>query len=700
MQQIIKMAIVCLFFNQSLLPMGSKPYVEPYKIYYDANNLKAIDSQGQQRHAAMEIYIDELDEISPESNNTALTKLISLSLPKQSFPILASAHLIKNLLIRSRTYDSSDFHSQNEDSQYLKKVMKEVNLTHFYWDIYDIPQTQFVLLIPKAFSKLYGGAYGKVPGLKEINSISASPKAIATNPRNKSSLLPGEFENDKQKEEYDYKELIDWLEKNKKVIPFSAKHLSEIFINKTDTTSPIWDFFIIGHGGFGGPDPLIANLKPAIFNSMLSFFDNEIKTGIIYVVSCFAGGQNRTLLETTKEGVQTNHNFIFILGAIGDKPVITLNELLNDEVHTFFNNAGFIQDKGTGLNNLLRYLSGFKTTISSPHGASGLPQIWLPGGYGFQTFNVFNHFLTIGNVYLKKYQENKEFIDIENILAVLLYPTFIDVPLKVHPFKMPGFIKKPFKNLALVYEPNFFENIDSKKQTKIIKQLQLENLLPFYWNLEQVKAEDTKNPNYYLYPQFISMRRPFGGATFSKIIVNNKAAAVSQDAFEHTRGILQFIRDAFFDLDIENNQNYYIDELKGKNDISLTLAASRLASNTEEKHPLEEVLKNVAHLDITLKNVLLQWPDTIIGFQFENTAWILTRALFPSDPTKMRWNFDRYNVTEYEKLYKSERNRLLGTPENIPQKNISEILKEKQRQILLKQAVDLKKKQEAIQKTQ
>ena len=548
-----KIIVICLILNQSIGAMGTKPYLEPYKVYYDVQNLKTIDTQGQQRHAAMEIYIDEQDEINPESTSTALTEIISLSLPKKSFPILASAHLIKNILIRSRTYDAAHFHSKDAASKDIKESFDKAQFVASEWDIYDVPQTQFILLIPKAFTKLYED---NNLGIKKLPSLA--------------NLLPAIPD---KKTESSYQGLIDWLEKNKSIIPFSSKNLNEIFINKKDETTPIWDFFIMGHGGFGVPEPAIANLKPAVFNSLLSFFDNEIKTGIIYVVSCFAGGQNRTLLETTKEGVQINHNFIFILGAIGDKPVNTVTEKLDKEIHTFFNNAGFIQDKGTGLNNLLRYLSGFKITSSSSHGASGLPQIWLPGGYGFQTFNVLNHFLTIGNVYLKKQKEDKKDIWIENTLAILLYPAFIDVALHIYPAYLGAFVPKSFKDLTFIYEPQFFENINPQKQKEIIEQLKLENVLPRHFEglPEQAKAADFSNPNQYLYPQFISMKKGKSGAAFSKITVKRESGA--KDNIPRTQGVLQFIRDAFFDPNQEGHVNYYIDELIGVNDISLTLAA-------------------------------------------------------------------------------------------------------------------------------
>ena len=161
-------------------------------------------------------------------------------------------------------------------------------------------------------------------------------------------------------------------------------------------------------------------------------------------------------------------------------------------------------------------------------------------------------------------------------------------------------------------------------------------------------------------------------------------------------GVLQFIRDGFFDLSKENEQRYFIDTLTGDNDISLTLAASRLVSNTKDKHPLEELLKDRINKEITLKNIILQAPDLFIAFQIDDTAWWLTNKDLPKDPTKeMRWNFKKMDVKAHEKFYTLSKSSVTTPTGESSQKSISEILKQKQAAIMLKKAVELKKKEAA-----
>ena len=647
-----------------------------YKPYYIKGNLTSLDKKGQRRHAAMKILIDEQNKERVDSNNAPFTSELVLSLQDESFPLIISAHLLKNLLIRTRTYDPSNFHSQNKRSTELKEHMDKVKLVSSQWELYDVPQSQFILLIPKDFSYLF---QGKNLGLKQLSSLD--------------KLIPENDQNQKLTD-YPYKELIDWLEQNKKIIPFSPKDLDQIFISNSDAT-PIWDFYIGGHGEF--EPSIIANLSPAALNSMLSFFDNKIKTGIIYVSSCYAGGKNRTLLETTKDGVQTNHNFIIIIGSIADSIVISQVQVSNDSLSVFFNNAGFIQDKGDSVNNLLNQLTSFVPTPQAPHGATGIPQVWFPGGYGFQTPNIGKQVLSLGNVFVTTHKENNQPIAIENKIVTLVYPSVIDVPLRIQPFSMGFIVKKEWHDFPLVYEPNFFVNIDLQTQKKILDQLKTEGALPpyLYQLPELAHVQNASNPNYYLYPQFISMMTPYARHSFSNISISTKIG--NQQV---AQGVLQFIREGFFDATKANKQNYFIDTLTGDNDISLTLAASRLLSNTQDKHALEQLLQDRANKEITLKNVMLQAPDWLIAFQVDGipVAWLFTRNDFSKDPTKeMRWNFWPMDPKEYEELYKANKQKLIAAPAGEPsQKSITEILKQKHAEIMLKKAVELKKKQEAL----
>ncbi len=686
-------------------PKPPKPYIEPFKTYYEKGALAAIPNGKQ--HAAMKILIDLLHAEPVDGKNIAITNGLALDLSNNEFPILVSSYLLKNLIVRTRNYGPENPHSNNERSIALKNIFGPVFLLTDNWDLYDVPQSQFILLVPKKFSALYQGKNLGIKPLPSLNHLLPSFDTL-TNKRVSST-------------DYPYKELIDWLEQNKKVMPLPpsksfpsleafnslmqnniniAQDLEKIFINKTDDTTPIWDFFINGHGTVN--PPLISGIIPSIFNAMLSFFDNKIKTGIIYVLTCSAGGENRTLLETTKEGVQTNHNFIFILGSISNSIAIAGDRTLHALVNRFFNNAGFIQDKGTSFTNLLRSLVELTPDELSPHGATTFPQVWFPGGNGFQTPNVIDGSLSLGNVYLKLKKENKQSIEVDDELIVLTYPKIVDVPIIIYPKNFGMIIPKSYGNYSFVYESGFFTNVDTSKQIAVIEQLKTEKILPQYLSQlpELAKVKNPANPNYYLYPKFISMTGQNPVHVFSQITIYTSFTGQGQKG----QGILQCIRDSFIQVNQTEikissiSEKYFIESLTGANDISLTLAAARLLVGHKDKHPLEILLKD--RKGIELKNIIIQSPDMYVAFQIDNTAWAISQAAFPTDSKELRWNFKQIPIAEHLDLYKSSKEKLLGgLPVTIAQKSISDVLAQKQKQILLEKALELKKQQAAAQPT-
>lgn len=669
-----------------------KHRLPPITHYYSAAQFNSITNGAQ--HAPLLILFDQENNEPAESNNIALTSSLaySLSNPHHFAPILVSGYLLKNLLIRTQTYEPSHFHATNQMSITLKTIMDRSLFVSLFWSIYDVPGSHFVLVVPKLINDLFGMT-GKNLGLKKLPSLNhLIPQIVVSGPQKNNPYQP----------------LISWLNKNKptKNIPEKISSdalqkslsyditadLEKIFVNKLDDSTPIWDIFMDGHGDI--KPAIIANLLPQDFNKMLTFFDRKIKTGIVYVYSCFAGGENRKLLETTQDGVQTNHNYIIILGSISNSIVLSLAEHLYQNIVNFFSLAGAIEDKGTSIDNLILQITQFSTTAGSYHGATGFPQIWFPGGYGFQTSQIVDQALTLGNVSLRTHKENNQPIDATHVLIVLVYPQVIDVSINIAPYNMQSIINKEWKNLAFIFENSFFSNISMQMQQTIIDILKAEKLLPDY--LSQLPASalanNSSNPNYYLYPQFISMAPHAAQYWFSNITISSM-----QNNRQVAGGVLQFIRDAFFDPSKESEHTYFIETLTGMNDISLTLAASRLLANIKTKHPLEQVLKQHANKTITLKNVIADPYNPEISFQFDNTAWILEESNYTDDPTKqMRWNFKSVNSKDYETRFKARVEKLKHNGVTTSQKNISTILREKQRQILLKKAVELKKKQEEV----
>lgn len=675
----------------SLAPKTKQPYLEALKQYYSQANLSTI-TNGKQ-HAPLLILFDPVNNEPENSDIPSLTATLTFSLINSSYPILVSGYLLKNLLIRARTYDSSNFHSKNKASIFLKKIFEQAEFTASVWSVFDVPESPFVLLMPKVITDLFARTNKKL-GIKSLPSLD--------------NFLPDKIQGALTNQ---YQELISWLEKNKPVKPtltlsdseefrklFSydiTPHLERIFDNKQDDSTAIWDIFFEGHG-FIKP-PIIGGLTPEYFNKILSFFDQKIKTGILFVRSCSAGGQNRTLLETSQDGIQTRHNFTLILGSISDSISVPTLYGRKKMITDFFNLAGFIQDRGTSINNLIRSIVDFNIGPFSYHGATGFPQIWFPGGYGFQTPQIVDKALTIGNVFLRIHKENRQPIIIDNILVVLLYPQIIDVELMVSPFNLEANLEKKWNNFAFLFENSFFANTSESTIQSVINELKEEQLLPNYLlKLPAIAQEkSSENPNYYIYPQIISMA-PRADA---KYIFSHIKISTELQGKQIAGGVLQFIRDAFFDPSRETDHDYYIDTLTGTNDISLTLAASRILAKHKDKHPLEEILKDRINKEITLKNVVIGPYHNHISFQIDGTTWLFGNIELTKDPSKeMRWNFKRRIDSEnYEKAYNSNKEKIIsGT--SISQKSISEVLYKSNAKILLKKAVELKQKQEEFEK--
>ena len=669
---------------------AKQPTLEPIVHYYTPEVFNSLASGKQ--HMPMIIILDPLNDEKENSENVPLSSLIARSILARATPLLITGSVLRNLLVRTRTYPPNHPHSTNDKTLQLKEVMDHASLDSSAWSAYDVPDSQFILLIPKSFTQLITPS-GKNMGIKKLPSLDhLLPKDATSVPLANQT----------------YQDLITWLDAHKnaserthtnvqeyeKILSHDiSKDLEKIFVNKSDDSAPIWDIFIDGHGTV--TPAIIAGLNPAAFNKMLTFFDQKIKTGIVYVLSCSAGGQNRTLLETTQDGVHTNHTFTLILGSISNSVAISEPNSLFLTIIIFLNNAGFIQDKGTSINNLMRYITRFEATSQSYHGATRFPQIWFPGGYGFQTPQMIEGALSLGNVFLKTHKENGQPINVKNTVVILLYPTVIDVPLTIAPFNMGANMRREWKHYAFVSENSFFESASATIERFIINALKSENILPDYLLQlpELAQADNPANPNYYLYPQFISMAPGKAHYLFSKITVSSNLQGK-----QVAGGILQFIRDAFFDPVKKSDHTYLIDSLTGTNDISITLAASRLLAKGQDEHPLEKLLKDRANKEITLKNVLVDPSYNYIGFQIDNTIWVLNQDMLSNDPTvSMRWNFGQMDNKTYEDYYKSLRAQILqGTPIS-SQKNISEVLKEKQQQAVLKKAVEAKRK-EAAQK--
>lgn len=637
------------------------------QVYYDANHLKSLDQKKIQRHAPMLIIIDQLQDETETTNTIAMTGELAYGIKAKFYPILTTASVLSNLI--DRMNKKSNLSDQDKAIQNFTPV-----ITAKDWHIYDVPESQFVLLVPTYFKNLYGSN----SGIKPLPNIT--------------KLLDGSSN----------LSLKTWLDTNKKIIPFSKADLGKIFSASKDTPSNlIWDFIVTGHGTDN--PPIIANLAPTVINDMLYFFDTHIKTGMVLIISCLSGGSNRTLLETTQSGIQINHNFILILNSVANEVSTGIFPKDFAYVTFFFNNAAQIQDKGSSFDTFWEDLAKSKISSeeTSVHGFQNIPQVWFPGGIGFQSANIQDLVFPIGNVLLKIHKENNEPILILGDALVLVYPTVIDVPLIVYPIQLKHQLnRKNWGTIPHVFELSFSKN-DQQLYSKIISGLIVPRLQALSPSINEAASRLFDS----LYPQFISLNTTRSSHLFSEINVENLSL---DETFKLTgvgMGVIQFIRDAFLDVNEHSESRiYFIDKLTGFNDVSLLLEASRLVRNDPNKHFLEDYLQNFVGQNITIENVMILTNNNNVRFSIyfaiADTYWQYTSTQAQEDAKTLNWwNFRMMgNVrSSYDNQYLGFKNKFVQKPDSINQKSISAVLEEKQRQILLKKAAELKQGKKPVQ---
>lgn len=648
----------------------------PQDHYYDEETIEKLVSQGKQLHAPGFIIFDPEDE----DETLAMASSLKSALYKTEVVIIASTSVLYRAL--------EAYESKNTTFEYF-------SLADYKFDLYQSPQSHFVIFVPKELSELYQ---------RNNHSLGLNIKNL----KNLSPLTIEERELGNKK----YEKLTNHLKNYpviKKPSDYSAfiNDFSTIFYTKLETTTAvIWDFIITGHGRTS-PPPHIAGMPVKEFNQFLTFFDKNLLVGTIIVDTCMAGGTNLNLLEFDEWGVKKNHPYILIITATTDSPV---HGDYTGRYNYALNVAAWISDKGISLNRLLYVIPNISmdrshkplTPIAIPNNtlslfireSSAIPQVWLPNGLGFQTYNIDQYVLVINNVMARAAYENKKPIIVENKRVVLLYPPHIKAPLTVttwkqkmaNPQEMNLSLAKDriWSDIPMTTEFTFWKNIALDKHQEITKILRTE--YPF------IKVESPELS--YIFPQFISMMRGDTTQLIDGVLL----------AIDPAQGVMRFIRDAFLDTAERSSlKTFLIENLQGYNDISPLIHLSRTAKGIKEIHPLEKILAIKKDQAILLKDVLIstqfdQGKDIItVAFTVDNTAWQFTyddlKQLWPQTHL---WNFTPKDTNLHNNAIADIKQKLTGSveiPSLSPQKSISETLQQKQQQILLKKAVEIKRKE-------
>ena len=629
--------------------------------YYTPENLQKLKSQGVPYHLPGILLLDQDNVECPTCGEMgmALTLKFAASLLEQKQIIICSVSLVHNLFYRLK-YPSGSFANELDANKF--------DLSQ--WQIYDVFNSQFLLFIPNKYKTFFN-------------------EELWVNNNSKLANITDKFINVNSVD-------LNWLLIKKQYSPkFSADNFKNIFISKRSTENkviPIWDFIIIGHGSYDLK--MVGGLHHDDINKLLSFFDNEINTGVIALESCYSGGKNLELLQVSQSGIQLSHNYILIVCSSTDEVTYVFTQLVDFiKYHNqFFTNAAQMADKGESLNKIISDLQYLTFATGSPHGeTSRIPQVWLPNGLGFQTFNINNDILSLGKLLIKAHEDEKKPIFISKKRAVLLYVNSIATPVIVEPTYITssreyktseqgfiGFAKEAkWKNLAMPTDYHFWKDLNPDQRAQIAKQLKTdipnELMVDIHWNTVR---------DLYIFPQFLLMRG-MDYAYFKEIDVKNPSHCPAC-------GILHFIRDAFFDVaDNPITKTIYIDSLTGYNDLALILKAQQLkneALGIKTSSEADDLIKNLNQI-ITLKNVRItistglfrKEPDLFFYFELYNKPWH-----FQANSDK--WEITPYgNIEMYREIYDQSKKSTISH-EKIDQKSISEVLKLKQQEILKKKA--------------
>lgn len=618
------------------------PIEQTIQDYYAIDHLVSLKQKRMPISIPCAWIIDQTNQDQPVDKNMtgALLQRFIKSIEQAFFPIIVSHYLLTNFLTRQNPAHPNHY------------AVKTVRLDHDNWQVYEIPNTQFYLLVPKkyAFAFLDGFNIGKM--------------------RNVSHLLS------------DTQALINHIAQTKSFPEFSARQMETIFNTKSKNR---WNFMISGHGILYSK---IVDLESKQINALLDFFDKYLIVGVVFLETCYLGGANLSLLDFKNQGVTINHNFILLAGSVTDSPTY-LSPQFGILARNFFNTAATLIDKGQGLNRLINYAYVIAFEPASIHGTAQIPQVWLPRGLGFQTLNTDKEIFSLSNIQLKIHEAENKPIHLLNKRAVLIYPEVINQTLIVnaldykHPFiESPRFDATPhLSKLHIRDEQDFAEMFDEKSEFfPALKSRFDPTASPDLSSWLPAFSEFFKQDESFLFPDFISMIRSNAKHRFARIELQDQMPQL---------GVLRFLSDAFLDIGERfSKKTFFIDELFGNNDINLLLESSRIVQKNITPYPLEKVaVQNSVNGKVTLKNIIIMTRGGIspdqnsfnLQFNIGNTRWELDS--YQQEP----WHFK--DISSYYSSYKKT------VSDTLQQKTIGQILKQKQVHMQERRQRDIQRKQ-------
>ncbi|QQR49703.1 hypothetical protein IPF37_02570 [bacterium] len=568
-------------------------------------------------HAPCIILIEEQNqENKNDADIGAVTTSLGMAVEDAYSAIITSASVLLNMIERIDPQASS-----HNDQRF-----KDLSFKQGQWRLFSVSETGFFLLIPKKYENLYSLAGFDITKTIEFTNT-----------------LPNQSLND-------YTTLKKLLGNKLKKLALNQTTLKKIIVPMTENI--VRDFLIDGHGSTDGS---ICGTDPKNIKTFLQHLNFSQKgqstTGFVGLFSCYSGGKNLNKIELSENNstnVLDDYNFTLMVFSTNDDVIQETFPKTQAFIRNFFNQTAQFADKGPGLDELMKSFVKFNPHQDySKHGTSNLPQIWLPHGKGFQTFNLGAEIEIINKVQTRIHKENNEPFVIKDKKAVLLYSNNIEIPINIISTQSINKNNRSTKHFwnELPVGTETFDHLATKQETQTIVQDNTNYPLcsQAYENIVGVRGV-----NRIFFPIVIPMIRENNILAFNSISLESPKSSI---------GILDFIRSAFFDTaNYKRNAYILIKELTGINDIALTLEGLRARKKDPNQSACEIAFRPTAGKKITLKEVfILQEPaGKPSGIEFADTTQQRWLYSFDVGFIESPWNFEKTSKNHWEKYAPKE----------------------------------------------
>lgn len=644
-------------------------------------------------------FIDDKKESYGKIDGIAITYDFACALSQNALDVaIVSDYILKNLILRKYT--------KNPDP-----ILAKIHLTLNNWDIYQVKNTQFFVLVPHNYdntifnkekwtkidlsigNEYNGSEEERFPIISWDKRTPIEAKRLLSNKNLKyipyakdlNTEIAPQKPTEKITTQKDFKPIqISWIFKPQ-VKNIKTKYESESIIHQP------CNIYISGHGD----KKKIAGVFINDMSAMLLFFNDKLNTKSVRIVTCSAGGKNLDLIQS-KNDIPIRIEYLLIVDSITDAPIALnfiskkvtthslkkyfealedfqngdqifiekLNELRAKKIAAGDEDIRKIKseikklEKNSGLDKVLKNLSLPKQWYLDFCGLNNFPQIWIPEVGWFQTFETdkFIQKITDASI-IRAYAKPKTKI----VRVETKTETSKDIPaLESMYFDLHSTIEINEKLALLLYSeivsanlsiiPIYIDIFSNKLPEWLFN---LYRFFPSIPCLDSIYSDTNVKKNFYIYPQIISMQHGDSINLFAKINLPNIGSPTPQN------GILNFLRDSFLVLrGRKSAKTFFIKELEGFNDFSEVLDENdnlKKFLSTKQQEKRQIILQNVI---IETKTDSGDLTHINISFDFKGKTWILIYSSSDINPqmtdktankSQSLWHFQQSKKGQHKK---------------------------------------------------